>query len=273
MNKILQSLFLLVFLYTFTTSAGASQEFLDKMALLESSSTEKHQNYQVKNTLGYLGKYQFSKRTLRGLGFTALEIKEFLKFPELQESAMRILVEHNRSILFDSYKLNRYLGKKIRGILITEEGLLAAAHLVGPNAVKLFVRSGGKYISKDGYNTPITRYLKVFQSLKKAVPSSKKLHTWRSLYDFRLRNYRSAYCADHSNDPFRFVVISEISNQTAKTEDLAFNFQHPKDNIYDLVKGEQNHHRLIAKAQTTFDPPFKKETNGLQDYLDDLLTL
>ena len=58
------------------------QQFLDAIGYRESSN-----RYDVVNKYGYMGKYQFGKSTLKGLGFKVTK-EEFLNNPELQEQAM-----------------------------------------------------------------------------------------------------------------------------------------------------------------------------------------
>ena len=114
-------------------------------------------DYSVVNSYGYMGKYQFGRRTLNKLGYRHISNKEFLSSPEIQEQVMIRLLEHNK------YVLRRHMhnvGKRAYGIEITESGMLAAAHLLGPGKVRRFLRNGKIY--RDGYGTPITEYLERF---------------------------------------------------------------------------------------------------------------
>ena len=126
--------------------------FLDAIGHYESSN-----RYNITNRFGYMGKYQFGKSTLKGLGYNVTR-KEFLNSPELQEQAMLDLLSHNKKIL-QKY-IDYWDGKKINGKVITESGILAAAHLGGPSNVKKFFRDGKVF--KDGNGTKITRYLTLF---------------------------------------------------------------------------------------------------------------
>lgn len=119
---------------------------------------ESQGNYRIVNSYGYLGKYQFGKSTLRYLKI--YNANDFLKNPELQEKAFVALCKVNKWILRKDIK--RSVGKKINGILITESGILAAAHLGGAGNVKKFLRSNGKEIFEDAYGTAISQYLKKF---------------------------------------------------------------------------------------------------------------
>lgn len=130
--------------------------FLDAIGMRESSN-----RYDVVNGWGYMGKYQFGKKTLKALGYDVSK-KEFLNSPHIQEQAMLDLLEHNRRIL------NNYIeywdGKKINGKIITESGILAAAHLAGPGNVKKFLKEGKEF--KDGNGTKLTSYLTQFSGYR-----------------------------------------------------------------------------------------------------------
>ena len=118
---------------------------------------ESRNNYKAVNTLGYMGRYQFGRKTLRGLGYNVSK-SEFLNSPTLQEKAMMDLLEHNQKIL------KRYIdywdGRTIGGDTITESGILAAAHLAGPTNVKRYFMHGDNF--SDAYGTKLTKYLHTF---------------------------------------------------------------------------------------------------------------
>lgn len=119
---------------------------------------ESQGKYSVVNTLGYLGKYQFGKSTLKR--FRIYNTNAFLNNPELQEKAFIAYCKVNKWILRKDIK--RTVGKIINGIKITESGILAAAHLGGAGNVKKFLRSNGQNRFKDAYGASISLYLKKF---------------------------------------------------------------------------------------------------------------
>ena len=133
-----------------------TEMFLNSIGMRESSN-----RYDVVNGWGYMGKYQFGKRTLKALGYDVSR-KEFLNSPYLQEKAMLDLLHHNRKLL-KSY-IEYWDGKHINGKRITESGILAAAHLAGPGNVKKFFRKGVEF--KDGNGTKMTSYLTQFSGYK-----------------------------------------------------------------------------------------------------------
>jgi hypothetical protein len=119
---------------------------------------ESQGKYTVVNTLGYLGKYQFGRTTLRR--FKIYNTTAFLKNPELQEKAFVALCKVNKWILRKD--IQQSLGKSINGIEVTESGILAAAHLSGAGNVKKFLRSNGALNFSDAYGSTIQSYLKKF---------------------------------------------------------------------------------------------------------------
>ena len=118
---------------------------------------ESGNRYDITNTWGYMGKYQFGKSTLKGLGFEVTR-KEFLNNPQLQEEAMMALLLHNKEKL-QTY-IDTFDGQTINGMYISESGILAAAHLGGQGSVKRYFRNGKVF--KDAYGTKITSYMKLF---------------------------------------------------------------------------------------------------------------
>lgn len=137
--------------------------YLDKnfVAFKEAVAFKESQGkYSVVNTLGYLGKYQFGKNTLKRIGIYNTDA--FLKNPELQEKAFVAYCKVNKWILRKDIK--RSVGKTINGIKITESGILAASHLGGAGNVKKFLRSNGETIFEDAYGATISQYLKKFSN-------------------------------------------------------------------------------------------------------------
>jgi len=126
--------------------------FLNAIGFQESGN-----KYDVVNRFGYLGRYQFGKRTLRGLGFKVSK-NEFLENPYLQEQAMLKLLRTNKKYL-QKY-IDQYEGQIVNGVLVTESGLLAAAHLGGAGSVKKWFKTGK--VKKDGNGVKITSYMTRF---------------------------------------------------------------------------------------------------------------
>ena len=132
-------------------------KFLEDLGKRESSG-----NYRAVNQFGYLGKYQFGRKTLNALGYGDVTNREFLSNASIQEEAMYALLSHNKRIL--RRQIEKYHGEIVNGIFITESGILAAAHLAGPGNVKKFFRKG--YEFKDGNGTKMTSYMVKFSDYK-----------------------------------------------------------------------------------------------------------
>jgi hypothetical protein len=131
--------------------------FLEDIGFRESTN-----NYHAVNQFGYLGKYQFGRRTLDALGYKDVTNRQFLENHSIQEEAMYALLTHNRKVL--RRQINKYVGTTVAGVYITESGLLAAAHLAGPGNVRKFLRKG--YEFKDGNGTKMTSYMVKFSNYR-----------------------------------------------------------------------------------------------------------
>jgi hypothetical protein len=119
---------------------------------------ESQGKYRLVNSLGYMGKYQFGSKALRAIGIQ--NDKAFLKDPALQEKAFIALLSKNKWILRN--EIEKYEGKVINGVEITESGILAAAHLGGAGSVKNFFKNRGNRRFRDAYGTSLRSYMKAF---------------------------------------------------------------------------------------------------------------
>ncbi|WP_209399943.1 hypothetical protein [Pseudozobellia sp. WGM2] len=119
---------------------------------------ESQGNYFTTNTLGYLGKYQFGIGTLQLMG--VYNATRFLNDPILQERVFHTNIARNKWIL--RRDIPRFAGKEINGTVITESGILAAAHLAGAGNVKKYLRSWGAIDVADSYGTSIAIYMHKF---------------------------------------------------------------------------------------------------------------
>jgi hypothetical protein len=150
----------------FTPHLGKSFEgFKEALAFKESRG-----DYFKVNTLGYLGKYQFGKETLKVIGIYTPN--QFLQNPELQEKAFFANAERNKWVLRKDIK--RFEGENIGGVKITESGILAAAHLAGPGSVKKFLRSSGSTNFADAYGSTVKHYMKKFSGYDTSIVTPNK---------------------------------------------------------------------------------------------------
>lgn len=133
---------------------------------------ESRGEYHIVNNYGYMGKYQFSRATLKMIGF--LDTDNFLNDSRQQEEAFLVYTSFNKWVL-RSY-IEKYAGKTIGGIKVTESGILAAAHLAGPGNVKKFLSSSGENRFEDANGTSIRYYLKRFSGYDTShiVPNKKR---------------------------------------------------------------------------------------------------
>lgn len=119
---------------------------------------ESQGQYHLVNSFGYMGKYQFGMSALRAIGIN--DRTAFLNNPRLQEKAFVALLAKNKWELRE--EIQKYEGKIIGGVRVTESGILAAAHLGGAGSVKKFFKSGGRRYMRDGYGTSLRSYMKRF---------------------------------------------------------------------------------------------------------------
>jgi len=119
---------------------------------------ESQGKYKKVNSLGYMGKYQFGVETLKTVGIH--DSLTFLNSPKLQEKAFVALLSKNKWELRD--EIEKFSGKIVSGVRITESGILAAAHLGGAGSVKRFLNSNGAKKCKDDYGTSVKSYMRDF---------------------------------------------------------------------------------------------------------------
>ena len=129
--------------------------FAQKMAYKESRGI-----LHLVNPYGYMGKYQFGKSALRTVGI--YDYQEFLRNAEWQDKAFEALIARNKWEL--RKEIQKYSGRIINGVEITESGLVAAAHLGGAGSVKKYLRSNGRNGFKDGFGTSLSSYIRKFSN-------------------------------------------------------------------------------------------------------------
>lgn len=121
---------------------------------------ESRGKYHVVNELGYMGKYQFGNSTLESLKIK--DSAQFLNSSKIQEKVFSASIAKNKWYL--KKELELFVGKKINGVVITESGILAAAHLAGVGSVKKYLYSNGRKKAKDAFGTQIQDYIKEFSN-------------------------------------------------------------------------------------------------------------
>ena len=138
-------------------------------------------NYEIINKWGFVGKYQMGESAMIDAGyykkpsgnynndwsgqFTGKDgvysLQDFLKNKRAQENAQKAFKQAQWRYL-KAVGADKYVGKEINGVKITQSGLLAAAHLKGQGSVKQYLASNGKDIPKDRLGTSVEDYLKKF---------------------------------------------------------------------------------------------------------------
>lgn len=181
--------------------------FLYALATQESSNKQWKMSLQNKyhgKKLGYAGSYQIGEAALIDLGiyekkpdkiingqkfynnnwkgkftgnpgYNITSLDDFLDHQEKQDAVMFALLKKNWDLIHSNeYNLDRYVGDTINGQIITESGLLAGAHLLGVDKLKIYLEHNGQpyYVegiegpiisdNTDGNNTPISKYISDF---------------------------------------------------------------------------------------------------------------
>lgn len=142
-------------------------------------------DHTVVNYAGYICKYQFGEGALIDLGYYSADgtkkndwsgkwtgkngvdsLREFLNSESAQDVAAKewvaLLCKRMRR-----FGLDAYIGKTIKGIEITDSGLIAGAHLKGFGTekypgVRHFLKSNGDNDPQDGLGTTVSHYIEHF---------------------------------------------------------------------------------------------------------------
>jgi hypothetical protein len=146
-------------------------DFLNALGARESGG-----DYTKENTIGYVGKYQMGEAALIDTGYykkdgtktndwsgqwtgkdNVYNLEDFKNNAAAQENAVRQLAELNWKTI-QRLELDKYVGQEVNGILITESGLLAGAHLkgVGKGGLIDFLTQGKN--GQDAYGTGVSEY-------------------------------------------------------------------------------------------------------------------
>lgn len=163
--RITTVVFFMLFMSITNTESPSSERNYDKIVsmvkidddlsifLEKISKKESNNRLRVISKTGHMGKYQFSPKTLRWLGYD--DHDKFLNSSDLQDEVMIKYLKKNQKIL--RRQINKWDNKKINGKTITESGILAAAHLVGPGGVIEFLKTMEEVT--DGNGVKVTEYL------------------------------------------------------------------------------------------------------------------
>lgn len=180
------------------TGKGNFREMLEALGAFESGLPSGNPGqYQVENSLGFMGKYQFGEALLIDLGYYKADIfygngadknywrgtwtgkqgiyskEQFKNSPNVQETAIREafnlnLQRVNSALGAQGQSVNNYLGQQktfndngvSKTITISLSGILAGAHLRGPYGVANLLLNN--QVSHDEYGTSILRYMEEY---------------------------------------------------------------------------------------------------------------
>lgn len=156
--------------------ANTFAAFLVALRMMESGG-----DYSSVNTLDYLGGYQFGEAALTDLGYVRYDgnaydnnygggftgkhgihsRQHFLGNRKVQDQAvqewMRLLWRYIKQ-----ERIENYAGRTVGGVKLTASGMLAASHLLGADALREFIDSGGRADLRDPYGTPMVKYIEMF---------------------------------------------------------------------------------------------------------------
>jgi hypothetical protein len=134
--------------------------YLTQMADLENPEG----NLGVVNSGGYMGKFQMGSEAFQALG-VRMSPRKFKRHP---------LPEHTQDSLFLSFcalnkyylqkEIDKYAGKRIRGVRLHQGNILAGAHLGGASSMKRYLLTHGRYDFADGNGTHVSYYLRRFEN-------------------------------------------------------------------------------------------------------------
>ena len=125
--------------------------------------SESGDNFAADNDLGYVGRGQFGEARLTdakraGVIPPDLTMEQFKSDPNIQEAVEKWHVSDVNNYIQDR-GLGAFVGKSIKGIPVTDQGLLAVAHLGGKGGMNKFLKSGGEYDPSDANGTRLSDYL------------------------------------------------------------------------------------------------------------------
>jgi hypothetical protein len=154
--------------------------FCEELGELESGN-----RYDIVNSYGYLGRYQFGLARLTDFGLcvrkpgtkgwantkfqwaNGFSQQQFLRNKELQDRVFEAHIHRHKRRIEEKYK--HLVGQKIRGVQVTIAGMLACFHLVGEGGFQKLLRGSE---SSDAFGTNALTYMRIFQ--KHTVPDDLK---------------------------------------------------------------------------------------------------
>lgn len=133
------------------------EQFIDRISQMESGG-----NHRIVNRFGMMGKYQFSMPAIRATLGARVSREQFLRNPELQDTAMVRLLKIHEQVLEPI--IAKYDGKTFKGIKINRATILAGAHFAGAGGVINFFKTNSHSGTIDGNGTSLRYYMSKFSN-------------------------------------------------------------------------------------------------------------
>lgn len=147
--------------------------FLIALRLMESGG-----DYQIVNSLNFLGAYQFGEAALTDLNFVKYDgsaydnnysggwtgkhgvrsASDFLNNERAQDKAAEEWLKLMWHYI-ELQNLDSYAWSEVGNMTLTPSGMLAATHLLGADSLARYIHSDGQADLRDPYGTPITSYI------------------------------------------------------------------------------------------------------------------
>lgn len=131
------------------------EQFIHRISQMESGG-----NHRIVNRFGMMGKYQFSMVAVRTTLGNRVSREQFLRNPELQDTAMVRLLKIHEGVLEPI--IAKYDGKTFKGIKINRATILAGAHFAGAGGVINFFKTNSRSGTVDANGTSLRYYMAQF---------------------------------------------------------------------------------------------------------------
>ncbi|MBD9357325.1 TIGR03758 family integrating conjugative element protein [Methylomonas albis] len=177
---------LIVLGLSFSALLWAASEYSDYLAAL--SAKESGNKPASVNPYGFLGSYQMGESALIDAGYYQKDptpnvndwqgswtgkngIYSKTDFLANASGQTQAISDYNNKqwSMIQTLGLDSYVGQTVGGMLLTESGLLAGAHLVGVGGLRSFLKSNGTVLPSDANHTAITQYIAAFNGFNIAA--------------------------------------------------------------------------------------------------------
>lgn len=165
-------------LVIFSATVMAAFEYADYLSAL--CTRESGCNPTSINQFGFIGSYQMGEAALIDSGYYQRDgsnandwrgrwtgkngINSLADFQASSAKQTQAINDYNAKqwTYIQADGSDNFIGQTINGVLITESGLLAGAHLVGHAGLKTYLQSGGTVVPKDANKVAVSNYIAKF---------------------------------------------------------------------------------------------------------------